>query len=140
MKKALPIVFVFGLGVGVAAYAAEPQAASAEVTFSGVKVGVDPHTGKLRPLTPSESRQLDQALTRGKKPTYAPGLAKSFTAPATEVESRRTVRALAHGGVAVKLPASQMSMVSAHRNAAGDVVIVHDGDEQVAQGQELPNE
>ncbi len=140
MRKVIPIVFLLGLGVGAATYAAEPQATSSEVTFSGVKVGVDPHTGKLRQLTPAESRKLDQVLTRGKKPAYAPGLAKSFNAPATEVESRRTVRALAHGGVAVKLPASQMSTVSLHRNATGEVVIVHDGDVHAAQTQELPNE
>ena len=140
MRKALPIVFLLGLGVSVAAQAAEPEPAAAEVTFSGVKVGVDPHTGKLRPLTPAESRQLDQALTRGKKHVYAPRLAKSFVAPATEIESRRTVRALAHGGVAVKLPASQMSTVSVQRNAAGEAVIVHDGEQQAMQSQEVPNE
>jgi hypothetical protein len=140
MRKAFPIVFLLGLGVAVAAQAAEPQPAAAEVTFSGVKVGVDPHTGKLRPLTPAESRQLDQALTRGKKPVYAPRLAKSFIAPATEIESRRTVRALDHGGVAVKLPASQMSTVSVQRNAAGEAVIVHDGEQQAMHSQEVPNE
>ena len=140
MKKALPIVFLIGLGVAVAAQAAEPQPAAAEVTFSGVKVGVDPHTGKMRPLTPAESRKLDQVLTHGKKPVYARGLAKSFVAPATEIESRRTVRPLAHGGVAVKLPASQMSTVSVHRNAAGEAVVVHDGEQHVAQAQEVPNE
>lgn len=140
MKKALPAVFLLGLGVAIAAQAAEPQPAAAEVTFSGVKVGVDPHTGKLRPLTPAESRQLDQVLTRGRQPVYAPGLARSFAAPATEVESRRTVRALARGGVAVKVPATQMSKVSAHLDDGGDAVIVHDGEQLPTQAQEVPNE
>jgi hypothetical protein len=139
MKKTLPVVFLFGLGMAVAVQAAEPQPPASEVTFSGVKVGVDPHTGKLRPLTPAESRQLDQVLTRGKQ-VYAPGLARSFAAPATEIESRRTVRALARGGVAVKLPATQMSTVSVHRTAAGDAVIVHDGEQHAMQALEVPNE
>jgi hypothetical protein len=140
MRKVLPIAFLLGLGAAVAAQAAEPQPAAAEVTFSGVKVGIDPHTGKLRPLTPAESRQLDQVLTRGKKPAFAPRLAKSFVAPATEIESRRTVRSLRHGGVAVKLPASQMSTVSVHRNADGDAVLVHDGEQHPVQTQGAPNE
>jgi hypothetical protein len=125
--RAFPMVLLCGLGLGVSAHATEPPA-STTVMFSGVKVGVDPKTGRMRPLTPAESRQLDQALTRGKKPSYPPGLARSFNPPATEVESRLTVRALAHGGIAVKLPAEQYSTVSATRTVTGEVEIIHDGD------------
>ena len=125
--RLFPMVLLCGLGLGVSAHAAEPPAPTTAM-FSGVKVGVDPKTGRMRPLTPDESRQLDHALTRGKKPSYPPGLARSFNPPATEVESRRTVRALAHGGIAVKLPAEQYSTVSATRTVTGEVEIIHDGD------------
>lgn len=116
-----------GLAAGpcLSVHAAEPQTPAAEATYSGMKVGIDARTGKLRPLSASESRQLDQVLTRGRKPQFAPGLARSFSQPADEAAARMTVRALAGGGVAVKLPESQMSTVSVHRDGSGQLVIEH---------------
>lgn len=145
MKRTGTRVLLSGLALGVcmSAQAAEPQASTkqsptTEVTYSGMKVGIDAKTGKLRPLSVEESQQLDQMLTQGRQPTFAPGMARTFNAPDDEAAARATVRRHAHGGVSVKLPESQMSTVSLHRDAAGQVRIEHSDDAgNAAQGGEL---
>lgn len=111
------------LGLCFSVQAAEAQSSTHQVTVAGVKVGIDSETGRLRPLTATESAQLDQALTQGKQ--IAPAMAKSFAAPRDEVAARATVRKSAHGGVSVKVPESMMSTVVAHRDASGAVVVDH---------------
>lgn len=116
------------LGLCLAVQAAEPPTApTTEVTISGMKVGIDARTGKLRPLTAEESRKLDTILTQGRTPTYAPGLARSFQRPVDETAARATAHRNAHGGVSVKLPESQMSTVTLRRAADGQPVIEHAG-------------
>jgi hypothetical protein len=122
------------------AYAADPKTGTQEVMFAGVKVGIDAKTGRLRPLTADESRQLDQKLTQGQQPRYAPNVARSFKAPATDVAARSTARPTAHGGVSVKVPESQMVMITAHRDADGAMRIVHGDDAAATQDGGLPNE
>ncbi|BDU15064.1 post-PEP-CTERM-1 domain-containing protein [Lysobacter auxotrophicus] len=90
-----------------------------------MKVGIDAETGRLRPLTASESAQLDQALTQGQQAKIAPGMAKTFAAPRDAAAARSTVRKAAHGGVSVKVPESMMSTVVAHRDASGQLVVDH---------------
>ncbi|MBU8976994.1 hypothetical protein [Lysobacter sp. FW306-1B-D06B] len=99
------------------------------MTVAGVKVGIDAETGQLRPLTASESAQLDQALTQGKQAKVAPAMAKTFAAPQDAAAARATVRRSAHGGVSVKVPESQMTSLTAQRDASGQLVIQHSGDE-----------
>ncbi|MFC3550696.1 post-PEP-CTERM-1 domain-containing protein [Lysobacter cavernae] len=143
MKWTSVCVLYSGLALGlcVSAHAAEPTAPPAETTFSGIKVGVDPETGRLRPLTPSESRQLDQVLTQGQQPQLAARVAKSFKAPSNEAAAHATVRRHANGGVSVKLPESQMSSVVAQRDASGQLHIQHaDADGTAAAAEGLPHE
>lgn len=143
MKRTSSCLLLSGLALGVCmtAQAAEPQTPATAVTYSGVKVGIDAKTGKLRPLTETESAQLDQVLTQGRQPTFAPGMAKTFSAPADEAAARATVRQHAHGGVSARLPESQMTTVSAHRDAAGQLHIEHNDDTgNVSQGGGLSHE
>lgn len=126
-KKTGTRVLLSGLALGVcmSAQAAEPQTPTTQATYSGMKVGIDAKTGKLRPLTAAESQQLDQMLTQGRQPTFAPGMAKTFNTPADEAAARATAHRNVHGGVSVKLPESQMSTVSVHREASGQLRIEH---------------
>ena len=59
-------VFAFLLAVGTLAAAQKPGNKNSEhytnVPFAGQTVAVDPQTGKLRPPTPEEARQLAMAL------------------------------------------------------------------------------
>ena len=126
MKRIGSALWLSGVALGLcfSVHAAEPQSTH-QVTVAGVKVGIDAETGRLRPLTASESAQLDQALTQGQQAKIAPGMAKTFAAPRDAAAARSTVRKAAHGGVSVKVPESMMSTVVAHRDAAGQLVVDH---------------
>jgi len=126
MKRIGSALWLSGVALGLcfSVQAAEPQSTH-QVTVAGVKVGIDAETGQLRPLTASESAQLDQALTQGQQAKIAPAMARSFAAPADAAAARATVRKSAHGGVSVKVPESMMSTVVAHRDASGELVVEH---------------
>ena len=128
------------LGLCFSAHAAEPQSNTQEVTFAGIKVGVDPETGRLRAPTATESKQLDQALTGGQQTRFAPGMARTFNAPRDAAAARATVRTSAHGGVSVKVPQDQMSSVVAHRDAGGQLVIEHADATGATQSEGLPHD
>ncbi|MDI9238290.1 hypothetical protein QLQ15_05110 [Lysobacter sp. LF1] len=123
------------------AQAGEKQSETQVVTYAGVKVGIDAETGRLRPLTSSESAQLDQALTQGQQARVAPAMAKTFNAPRDAAAARATVRRGSHGGVSVKVPESQMTSLVATHDASGQLVVEHtDGSDHAdneAQNEEL---
>ncbi len=129
------------LAICCAASAAEPANGTTEVMFSGLKVGIDANTGRLRPLSVAESKHLDQMLTQGRKPTFAPQIARSFKAPANEAAARLTARPLRGGGTSAKVPESMMTSVVAHRDASGQLVIEHaDAAGNATNNEGLPNE
>ena len=115
-----------------AATAAEPAQGTTEVMFSGIKIGVDAKTGKLRPLTSAESAALDAVVRKPPASINAMGR-KGALRPANATQARKTQRRIAGGGVAVKLPESHMSQVVASRDASGAVTIQH-LDADAAQG------
>lgn len=122
------------------AQAAEPSSVDASVSSS--KVGIDA-SGKLRPLTAEESAALDQAVaTQQKSAARSSALRGAF--PATASEVRATERRLPNGAVARKMPLSQMSSLTATRDANGKIVIQHNdpSDDAVpaAHQGELPSE
>lgn len=127
MKRIGSALWLSGVVLGLCfnVHAADAQSSTHQVTVAGVKVGIDAETGQLRPLTASESAQLDQALTQGQQARVAPAMAKTFAAPADAAAARATVRRSAHGGVSVKVPESLMTSVVAHRDASGQLVIEH---------------
>ncbi|PPU64656.1 hypothetical protein XpiCFBP4643_22030 [Xanthomonas pisi] len=110
-----------------------------EAATSSSKVGIDPATGKLRPLTDAESAALDQQAGAA-----ARSAATRTTVPQTEAAARATERRLPNGTVARKLPATQMSSLTATRQADGRIVIEHsdDADTQPAHAEHgaLPHE
>lgn len=140
MKRIGSALWLSGVALGLCfnVQAADAQSTTHEVTVAGVKVGVDAETGQLRPLTASESAQLDQVLTQQAK--VAPAMAKTFAAPRDAAAARSTVRRAAHGGVSVKVPESLMTSVTAHRDASGQLVVEHAdtaGDSHDNQNEEL---
>lgn len=140
MKRIGSALWLSGVALGLCfnVHAADAQSTTHEVTVAGVKVGVDAETGQLRPLTASESAQLDQVLTQQAK--VAPAMAKTFAAPRDAAAARSTVRRAAHGGVSVKVPESLMTSVTAHRDASGQLVVEHAdtaGDSHDNQNEEL---
>ncbi|APP77946.1 hypothetical protein BJD12_16665 [Xanthomonas vesicatoria ATCC 35937] len=124
---------------GVLCVACLPAAAGAQDVAASSKVGIDPVTGKLRPLTDAESAALDQQAGAA-----ARSAATRTTVPQTEAAARATERRLPNGTVARKLPATQMSSLTATRQADGRIVIEHsdDADTQPAHAEHgaLPHE
>ncbi|MCC8553778.1 post-PEP-CTERM-1 domain-containing protein [Xanthomonas hortorum] len=98
-------------------------AAQEATTRIGVKAGIDPITGKLRPLTDAESAALDQQAASSARSSAA-----RTTVPQTEAAARATVRRLPNGTVVRKLPASRMMSLTATRQADGHLVIEHSND------------
>ncbi|WP_425479952.1 post-PEP-CTERM-1 domain-containing protein [Lysobacter capsici] len=122
------------------AQAAEPS--TADVSVSSSKVGIDAN-GKLRPLTEAESAALDKAASaQQKSAAKTSALRGKFPTNASEV--RASERRLPNGAVARKMPLSQMSTLTATRDANGKIVIQHsdpsDGAAPATQQGELPRE
>lgn len=142
MKRIGSALWLSGIALGLCcnAHAADAQSATHEVTYAGIKVGIDAETGQLRPLTASESRELDQALTQGQQARVAPAMAKTFSAPADATAARATARRNAHGGVSVKVPESQMTSVVAQRDASGQIVVEHVGEAHADHADTATNE
>ena len=112
-----------GLTLGFAAHAAEPQdQAVTQVTYEGVRVAIDPATGKLRPLTAAENNALSAAML-GKKGQQS---ARVGNQPRNAAEARATRRVHADGSVSVRVPADQMSQIEATIGADGQVML-HEG-------------
>jgi hypothetical protein len=113
MRRLISVVMLAsGMTLVGSAFAADPVSQTTQVTYNGMKVAVDAKTGALRPLTAAESRQLDLAMSGGK------GL--KLVSPAQAITSKRPIRG---GGVAMKLPETLMSTMTAHVNADGTVTI-----------------
>ncbi|KAB0534693.1 post-PEP-CTERM-1 domain-containing protein [Xanthomonas cissicola] len=109
---------------GVLCVACLPAIAAAQEAATGSsKVGIDPTTGKLRPLTDAESAALDQQAAAAA--SAARSSAARSSVPQTEAAARATERRLPNGTVARKLPATQMSSLTATRQADGRIVIEH---------------
>ncbi len=102
----------------------QPQSA-AESSLAGSKVGVDKRTGRLRPLTPAESAELDaQAATQAKA---ARGQRKVIQFPATPAEAA-TTRAEVNGIIIEKPTADMLSSVGVTRNADGTLTYSENGE------------
>ena len=137
MKITHASVLLLAFAAAGTASAAEPAApAYTEVTVSGVKVGIDPTTGKLRPLTATQSKALDAALLEGAAQSE---LQQRIALPANEEEALKTRIPLARGGMAMKVPLTEMSTVKATLDSSGAVRVQHDG-ETPADTREMADE
>lgn len=101
-----------------------------EPASSGLKVGIDPTTHKLRALTDEESAALDSTASRTALATKRmlatdsqAGVPAQITAPG--------------GGIAMKVPLSEMTHLVAKRDASGKVVITEEGGEGDSAAQEV---
>jgi hypothetical protein len=101
--------------------------------YNGVKVAVDPATGRLRQPTPAELQQLRTALPAQARATH------ERKAPANEAEARKTLRKVPAGGVEIEIPEDRMSSVVATQRPDGTISIGH-GDEAAPQDEGQANE
>lgn len=128
-SRALPGLL---LGMCFAATAAEPQQFRSAVP---AHAGIDAKTGRLlRPLTASERRSLADSVASRQR---------NMKQPRTETEARATlVRDPKGSGMAMQVPTSLWSTLSAQKDAQGNVrVHESEGTQAPVVTQEgLPNE
>jgi len=122
-----------GLCFAVCAHAQSPAPAAPRTAAgdAGIRVGIDPATGRLRQVTPEEAAALSRA-NAGKR-TQA-GIARS-AAPADAAAAARTVRKSADGSVSVRVPKSAMTQLRGRIGADGRIVLSEDGHDAPAAQQ-----
>ena len=121
-------------GQNVDAQSTPPAATAGD---SGVVVGIDAKTGKLRQLSDAEIQQLSQAADRA-MPAARRGANDPFSKmPRTEVEARATMRMNAKGMMTMQVPESAMSSITATRAADGSIQISEDEGLKAPAAQEV---
>lgn len=107
-----------GLVIGGSASAAQPATSGSYSYLNGIKVAIDPSTGRLRQPSPAELKALQASL-----PQQTPRAGK---APRNEAEALPTQRNLGRGrGVLIMVPEDRMMSVSATVQADGSVRVSH---------------
>jgi hypothetical protein len=106
-----------GLCFALSAQAQQPQPSKpANNNAAGIKVAIDPATGRIRNMTPEENAALSKAAARKRILPYS-------NAPVDNAAAARTVRKAANGSVSVRVPQSAMTQLHARVGADGKIVL-----------------
>ena len=111
-NRSLCLALAAGMGLACVAHAGEPQ--DATLYFNGVKVSIDPATGRLRQPTAEELNALRASV---KQMPASRSLAKPL--PATRADAQRTIRKMRDGSVRAQISEDMLNTVQATRNADG---------------------
>lgn len=110
-------------------------AAETYAYYNGVKVAIDPETGRLRQPTAAELQQLRNVLPAQARSTH------ERKAPANEAEARKTLRKVPAGGLEIQVPEDRMSALVATQRPDGSLSIGHaDKPAPATQDEEPANE
>lgn len=112
------LTLLAGLTLACGVQAAEPSSNDDAVYASGMKVGVDPATGKIRQLSAAEIAELDRSARKAIPASRNQG-------PRNEAEARATNRKVPAGGFEMQLPQDRMSALVAVKQADGSLRIEH---------------
>lgn len=120
LMGAVAMAAVATLAASGAATAAKPvsKAKPTTVVYQGVQVAIDPATGRLRAPNAVERQALSRALVKGQSRSARP--ADESQARATFRRDRRT------GMMSMQVPETQVSYLTAHRNADGKLEVGHE--------------
>ena len=121
MRVTTSMVLLAGLTLACGAQAGESAQEDVGLYFNGVKVAIDPATGRLRQPTAAEIKALRASVKQ--MPT-----ARGKAMPATRADAQRTVRKLPDGSVTAQVSEDMMNTVVATRQADGSIRISHEGD------------
>lgn len=114
------MVLLAGLTLAGGAQAGD-AAQDADLYFNGVKVAIDPATGRLRQPTPEEVKALRASVQQ--MPT-----ARGKAMPKTRTDAQRTLRKRADGTMKAQVSEDMMLNLEATRQADGSIQITHSGD------------
>ena len=122
MRVTASMVLLAGLTLACGAQAGESAQEDVDLYFNGVKVAIDPATGRLRQPTPEEIKALRATVRQ------MPASRGSKAMPATRAEAQRTLRKRADGTMKAQVAEDMMLSVEATRQADGSIKITHTGD------------
>ena len=142
--KSTTLLLIGGLAFAGTAMAGDPT--PQQTAGPSMKVGIDKTTGKLRPLTPTESAALDASAASSRSNARAlradPATSRAnrlYTFPTTAAEMKATVRVI--NGITVMKPmADTMSELTVTRNADGTLAFQENGETLAPAKQEAVSE
>ena len=120
MRVAASMVLLAGLTLAGGAQAGD-AAQDADLYFNGIKVAIDPDTGRLRQPTPEEATALRASVRLMPK-------ARGKAMPLTRADAQRTIRKAADGSISAQVSEDMLLSVEATRQADGSIKITHAGD------------
>jgi len=112
--RSLCLALAAGMGLTCVAHAGDPQPQDTTLYFNGIKVAIDPTTGRLRQPTAEELKALRASV---KQMPASRTLAKPM--PATRADAQRTIRKMRDGTVRGQISQDMLNTVQATRNADG---------------------
>jgi hypothetical protein len=112
--RSLCLALAAGMGLTCVAHAGDPQPQDTTLYFNGIKVAIDPTTGRLRQPTAEELKALRASV---KQMPASRTLAKPM--PATRADAQRTIRKMRDGSVMAQVSEDMLNTVRATRNADG---------------------
>lgn len=116
------MVLLAGLTLAGGAQAGD-AAQDADMYFNGIKVAIDPATGRLRQPTPEEATALRASVR-----LMPSARGKGKTMPATRADAQRTIRKAADGSISAQVSEDMLLSVEATRQADGSIKVTHAGD------------
>ncbi len=125
----------------MSAHAAEPASTQSHTDtntyVAGVRVAIDPATGRLRPLTDAESKALSSALLSKRSLAESKHHAQRYgVMPVDESAAQKTVRVNKNGSVSARVPASSIVQIRAVIDADGNLRLL-EGDDSSKQEVDL---
>jgi hypothetical protein len=126
--RSLCLALTAGMGITCVAHAGDPQPQDTSLYFNGIKVAIDPATGRLRQPTPEELQALRASV---KQMTASRTLAKPL--PATRADAQRTIRKMRDGSVRAQISEDMLNTVQATRNADGTLSFSESADVPVQE-------
>jgi hypothetical protein len=125
--RTLCLALAAGMGLTCVAHAGDPQPQDATLYFNGVKVSIDPATGRLRQPTAEELKALRASV---KQMPRSASLDKPL--PSSRVAAERTVRKLPDGSRMATVSEDMLHSVTVTRQADGSLTL-SEGNAQPAQ-------
>ena len=123
MRVTASMVLLAGLTLACGAQAGESAQEDVDLYFNGVKVAIDPATGRLRQPTAAEIQALRASVQQ--MPVSS---ARGKAMPKTRADAQRTLRKRADGSLKAKVSEDMLLSLEATRQADGTVKITHAGD------------
>ena len=133
--RSLCLALAAGMGITCVAHAGDPQPQDTTLYFNGIKVAIDPTTGRLRQPTAEELKALRASV---KQMPASRTLAKPM--PATRADAQRTIRKMPDGSVKARISQDMLNTIVVTRATDGRLNFSESAGADAAPAQEAGHE